>query len=214
MKKNSALLIGLLGMMSTGVALAGGTVRRAPVEAPAEVAPAPAPAPAPEVYTPAPAPAPVVVSPVSESGFYAGGAIGRSTYSGTTQISPTTFEAPGNGTGGKIFAGYQFNRNFAAEASYVNLGSSGSVRGQGGAIDAVGILPVGSNIDIYGRLGVADMKAGGGLDDRYKVGGHYGIGAAYHFTPNLSARVEAEHFQKVGPDLSANLYTVGVAYKF
>lgn len=220
----SKLLIALIGLFVSGVAFAGGTVAPAPAEAPA------APAPAPEVV--APAPAPVVVAPTWAPHFYVGASIGSTRYSDTGGGSD-------NATGGKIFAGYQFHPNFAVEAAYVDLGSVDgvirSVKGQGGVIDAVGILPFGAwghDFNVFGKIGVADMKLNGGIDEGYKAGVHYGIGVGYNFTHALGVRLEAERFQKVGAEQAglatvdgvtgpvdfgqahANLYSIGLQYNF
>jgi OmpA-OmpF porin, OOP family len=208
---NKSKLLIAIAAMSSSVAFAGGTVRQAPVEAPAEVAPAPAPAP--EVVAPAPAPAPVVVAPAFIPSWYVGASVGQSHY--------TQAGASDNETGYKVFGGYRFNPNFAAELSYIDLGrTSGSVKGQGASLDVLGILPVGYNFDIFGKVGVADLKADGAVNDSYKAGANYGIGASYHFNRNLSARVEAERFDKVGESqpvfgqAKANLYSVGLQYNF
>jgi OmpA-OmpF porin, OOP family len=201
----SKLLIALVGLFATGVAFAGGTVRQAPVEAPAEVAPAPAPAP--EVV--APAPAPVVVAPAFVPSWYIGASVGRSEYSDA-----------GNGTGWKVFGGYRFHPNFAAELSYVDLGNTDiapgfSAKSRGGSLDALGILPLGNNFDVFAKVGVADMKLSGDFSSGSKVGANYGIGATYHFSHTIGVRAEAERFQNVGEDLgSANLYSIGVQYGF
>jgi OOP family OmpA-OmpF porin len=223
MKNRSRILISLLALTAAPMAFAGGTVAPAPEEAPA----APAPAPAPEVV--APPPAPVVVAPAWRPHFYVGGSIGRTRYSDTNGGS-------NNATGGKIFAGYQFHPNFAVEAAYADLGSvSGdvrSVRGQGGVIDAVGILPFGAwghDFNVFGKIGVADTQLRGGVDTGYKAGAHYGVGVGYNFTHALGVRLEAERFQKVGAQqvafvpgegdvnfgqARANLYSIGLQYNF
>jgi OmpA-OmpF porin, OOP family len=223
MKNSSRLMLSLLALTATPLAFAGGTVAPAPVEAPA----APAPAPAPEVVTPPPAP--VVLAPTWAPHFYVGGSIGRTRYSDTGGGSD-------NATGGKVFAGYQFHPNFAVEAAYADLGSVGGsvrdVRGQGGVIDAVGILPFGAwghDFNVFGKIGVADMRLKNGVDTGYKAGAHYGVGLGYNFTKALGVRVEAERFQKVGAQqigfvpgtgtvdfgqARANLYSVGLQYNF
>lgn len=193
----SKLLIALVAM-SSSVAFAGGTVHRAPMEAPAEVAPAPAPAPA-EV-APAPVAAPVAVAPAFVPSWYVGASVLHSTFSGPV--------AADKSNGGKIFAGYRFHPNFAAEVAYNRLGSG--VKGV--SADVLGILPVGYNVDLFGKVGVADLKADGFGS---KTGANYGVGAAYHFNPNWSARAEAERFDKVGTSGDhANAYSVGVQYNF
>lgn len=195
----SKLLIALVAM-SSSVAFAGGTVHRAPMEAPAEVAPAPAPAPAPAEVAPAPVAAPVAVAPAFVPSWYVGGSVTRDSVSGPVPVSKTT--------GVKVFAGYRFHPNFAAEVAYNHLASDI----KGASADVLGILPVGYNVDLFGKVGVADLKADGYGS---KTGANYGVGAAYHFSPNWSARAEAERFDKVGNTGDhANAYSVGVQYNF
>lgn len=214
------LLLALVGLSATSVAFAGGTVAPAPEEAPA----------APEAVAPAPAPAPVVVAPAFIPHWYVGASVGSTHYTGS---------GTANATGGKVFAGYQFHPNFAVEATYADLGSVDgdvrSVRGQGGMIDAVGILPFGAwghDFNVFGKIGVADMSLRGGVDDSYKAGLHYGVGLAYNFTHALGVRIEAERFEKVGADQTgiaiipggpvfadfgqakANFYSIGLQYNF
>lgn len=203
----SKLLIALVAM-SSSVAFAGGTVHRAPMEAPAEVAPAPAPAPAPVEVAPAPVAAPVAVAPAFVPSWYVGASIGRTHYTDTVGAA--------NATGGKVFAGYRFHPNFAAEVSYVNLGSTDGARGEGASADVLGILPVGYNTDLFAKVGVADLKLKSGAGDSgSKVGANYGIGATYHFNRNIGVRAEAERYEKVGDTgVKANQYSVGVQYNF
>jgi OmpA-OmpF porin, OOP family len=205
--KKSKLLIALIGLSASGVAFAGGTVRQAPAEAAAEVAPAPAPAP--EAVVPAPAPTPVVVAPAFVPSWYVGASVGRSNYSDAD-----------NGTGWKVFGGYRFHPNFAAELSYVDLGNSTDAGGltaksRGGSLDALGILPFGNNFDVFAKVGVADMKVSGDVSSGSKASANYGIGATYHFSHTIGVRAEAERFQKVGDRFgSANLYSIGIQYGF
>jgi OmpA-OmpF porin, OOP family len=208
-------LVGLLAAFSATAAYAGGTVRPAPMEAPAQMAPEPAP-----YVAPAPAPAPVVVAPAFVPHGYVGASIGRTDYSGSTPTSNPaaatyTVAHPGNATGGKVFAGYQWSPNMAAELTYASLGSSEGVRGQGFAADLLGIMPLGAgNWGLFGKIGIADMHASGAWNDSNKAGANYGIGVSYNLSHALGFRAEAERFQKVGPDLAANLYSVGLQYNF
>jgi len=79
--------------------------------------------------------------------------------------------------------GYQVNENFAAELSYVDLGSvdynaSGTVNGglgdvpasvgisasaQGPVFSLLGILPIGERFSVYGRIGLASMDSEGSV---------------------------------------------------
>lgn len=68
----------------------------------------------------------------------------------------------------RVFGGYQFNRNFALEAAFFDLGQfsyastlttnptggiSGNFKVQGGGLDLVGTLPLGDTFALLGRVG-------------------------------------------------------------
>ena len=113
--------------------------------------------------------------------------------------------------GFKAFGGYEFNRYFALEAGYFDLGRfgftadtipAGSLRGdikiKGGNFDLVGSVPIGEKFSLFARAGLnyADVKdtfAGTGAvvvlnrsphkwDPDYK----FGFGAEYDFIRSLA----------------------------
>ena len=124
-------------------------------------------------------------------------------------------------TGGKIYGGYAFTPNFGLEAGYASLGkfdsAAGSVKADGFFADAVGTLPLGSGFSALGRVGLFNGKLDSSLagDDRgtsYKVG----AGLQYDFDPRLAVRGEWERyrFDALGSKSNADMYSVGVNYKF
>lgn len=198
--KKIQLFIGLLSL-GAGVAYAGGTIAPAPEESPA--------APARMTTTPSP----VIVAPAWSPFWYAGASVGWSGYNGTTRSGPFLIH-PDSATGGKGFAGYQWTPNWGAEIAYANLGSTAFVRGEGEVIDLIGTLPFASGWRLFGKIGGADMRASGADHSGYKAGANYGIGITYMWSRAMGIRAEAERFQKVGPDLSGNLYSIGPQYNF
>lgn len=144
--------------------------------------------------------------------------------------------------GYKLFGGYQFNRYFALEGGYFNLGKfdfradtvpTGSLRGdielQGVNLDAVGILPFTDKFSAFGRVGVnyaeaRDSFRGSGAvnvadprsserDTNYK----FGAGLQYAFTESLAMRVEAERYRindARGDKGDVDLFSVGLLYRF
>ena len=124
-------------------------------------------------------------------------------------------------TGGKIYGGYSFTPNFGLEAGYATFGkfksAAGSLKADGFYADAVGTLPLGYGFSALGRVGVFNGKLDSSLggDDRgtsYKVG----AGVQYDFDPKLGIRGEWERyrFDALGTKSNADMYSVGLNYKF
>ena len=143
----------------------------------------------------------------------------------------------------KLYGGYQFNKNFALEAGYFNLGEfgftattvpagtlSGKIKLQGLNLDAVGIMPITEKFSAFGRLGLQYAQAKDNFsstgsvaaltnpnpskeDTNYKAG----LGVQYDFTQSIGMRVEAERFRindAVGNSGDINMYSVGLIYRF
>ena len=88
---------------------------------------------------------------------------------------PSTISDDNKGTAYKLFGGYQFNKNFALEGGYFNLGQfgyttttlppalAGSLNGkinlQGLNLDAVGMLPLTEKFSAFGRIGAQYAQA-------------------------------------------------------
>jgi OOP family OmpA-OmpF porin len=94
------------------------------------------------------------------------------------------------------FVGYQFNQSFAVEAGYRRLADFDNITVNQTHASVIGILPLQSNFNIYGRLGynnldVKNSTAFGALKDSTS-GVLYGVGVGYNFTPNITARLEAQ----------------------
>ena len=142
----------------------------------------------------------------------------------------------------KIFGGYKFNRNFALEGGFFNLGVfgfdattspagtlSGSVKMRGLNLDAVALLPLGEKLSAFGRLGglygysrtsftgtgavvVADAH-------NTKRAGNYkaGLGLQYDFTESLALRGEFERYRLndgVSNRGDIDMASLGLVFKF
>ena len=146
-------------------------------------------------------------------------------------------------TGYKLFGGYKFNKNFALEGGYFDLGKfgfmattvlpagtlNGNIKLQGLNLDAVGILPISEKFSAFGRIGVnyaeaRDSFSGAGAvnvlnpspskrDTNLKLG----LGLQYDFTPSLGMRLEAERYRindAVGNKGDIDLVSLGLVYRF
>nr|WP_319566526.1 outer membrane beta-barrel protein [uncultured Rhodoferax sp.] len=144
--------------------------------------------------------------------------------------------------GFKLYGGYQFNKNFAVEGGYLDLGQfgfntstiplgtlSGNIRLKGVNLDAVGILPITDKFSAFGRLGVTHMQTNDAFvgtgavnvlnpnpssrDTNLKVG----LGLQYALTPALMLRGEIERYRiddAVGNKGDVDLVSVGLVYRF
>lgn len=179
--------------------------------------------------------APVAQAQQADAGMYLGGAIGQ----GEAGNWCDTGGAPGGfaltscddkDTAWKAFLGYRFNRNFAAEATYINFGeytasvtfggSTATVNADatGWGLAVLGIYPLNNNFELFGKLGFmrgeseADVTIGG---SSFQVGDkgtelHYGVGGIYNFSRNLGVRVEWENVN----DADLSVLSIGLQYRF
>lgn len=94
------------------------------------------------------------------------------------------------------FVGYQLNQSFAVEAGYRRLADFDNVTINQTHASVIGILPLQSNFNIYGRLGYNHLESRVSLPYSGTIGSTsgvlYGVGVGYNFTPNITARLEAQ----------------------
>jgi OOP family OmpA-OmpF porin len=142
----------------------------------------------------------------------------------------------------KTFGGYEFNRYFALESGYFDLGRfgfradtlpagglHGDIKIQGANFDLVGSVPIGDKFSLFARGGVIyeqsrDSFSGSGavavLDPsphRWAADYKFGFGAQYDFTRFIGMRLEAERYRvddAVGNKGDIDLYTAGLIVKF
>ena len=188
----------------------------------------------------------------ADSGWYGGLSIGQSKTTidddriGSSLLSSgftvNSIADEDSDTGFKLLGGRKFNKNFAVEAGYFNLGEFGfsatttpagtlsaTMKVQGLNLDAVGILPIGEKFAILGRLGLTyieakDTFAGSGNvaatnadpekgDAAYK----FGLGLQYDVTRALGLRAEWERYRvndAVGNKGDIDLFSIGLVYMF
>lgn len=162
--------------------------------------------------------------------WYLGGNIGQS--KAKIDDARITSQLPGtasvsddnNGNAYKLFGGYQFNRNFAVEGGYFNLGEfgynattlppalpgtlSGKIKLQGLNLDAVGMLPLGDKFSVFGRLGMQYAQAKDNFSStgvvatptnpnpsKNALNYKAGLGVQYDFNRSLGMRLEAERYR-------------------
>jgi OmpA-OmpF porin, OOP family len=164
-----------------------------------------------------------------DAGFYAGLHIGQSSVKdGCEGLTSCDDED----TGWKILGGYQFNRHLAVELGYSDLGEISGVdtgvpvTAEATVFDlvAVGILPVGNNFSVYGKLGMyraeVDAEATGfGSVSESNTGMTFGVGVRWDFTKNLGVRAEYQKYSDVGNDDTTgesdiDVISIGVVFRF
>lgn len=115
------------------------------------------------------------------------------------------------------FVGYNILANLAVEAHVRRLGEfniyGANVKGEQAGVSVLGSIPLGSNFNVFGRLGVnrieAKADAGRGVYSDSSTGAVVGLGLGYAFTPNVSARLELQK-----PEEDTTNLSVGVAFQF
>lgn len=105
----------------------------------------------------------------------------------------TNFDADGADIGavtGRL--GYRMSPYFAVEgeASTGLDDEDGIELNHNAGLYAVGILPVGQNFDLHGRVGYQMTEVGTPIGDFEDEGVGYGVGATYRFTPNFGVRAD------------------------
>jgi OOP family OmpA-OmpF porin len=151
------------------------------------------------------------------SSVYVGGSLGRSDFKTPDQTD----------TAWRIFGGYQFNRNFAAEVGYHDLGQVNFVNGDRNAklweLVGIGMLPVASAFSVYGKLGgyygKSELKSAVVPSGDDTNGGlTYGAGLQYDFTQQLAVRGEWQRYDNTGGDTAGktdiDVLNVGLLWRF
>ncbi len=145
-------------------------------------------------------------------------------------------------TGFKAFGGYQFNKHFALESGYYDLGDfgftsftvpAGTLHGVLGArglnLDAVLSMPFTSKFSAFVRAGAAYTEVKGSFEgtglvnviepnsESSEVNYKFGAGLEYMFTHRFGMRLEAERYRiddSVGNTGDIDLYSAGVLFRF
>ena len=175
---------------------------------------------------------------MSTSNFYAGASFGQTKAKDACNgAAASGFSCDDSDTAGRIFGGYQFNRNLAAELGYAELGkvtansvdpgAPGSINWKARAwdIQAVGIMPLSEQFSLLGKLGVAlwrlDLTESGSTPMSSSPTGTkltYGVGGQYDFTNKVGMRVEWQKYKDIGTDATIKsdvaVFSLGALYKF
>lgn len=198
--------------------------------------------------------APVATAEGTGTGWYGGANIGRTGATIDDERIRSGVAGQGLGTasiedrdqdkGYKILGGYQFNRNFAVEAGFFDLGSfgytahttptgslTGDVRIKGVNLDLVGIFPLTEKWSLLGRVGATSARTNGSFSAtgagrvpyananprERAVNPKVGVGVMYDFNESWALRGEAERYRindAVGNKGDVDMLSIGLIYRF
>jgi len=156
-----------------------------------------------------------------DSGFYVGAGLGNFALDSDTIYGGKDFDS--SDIGFKVFGGYQFLKWLAVEVEYIDGGDPDDVfRSEvfpddrfkvtagisGFPVSAVGILPIGEQFNVFGKLGFIYWDADGSGKIRNADGTvvkasvdedgtdfAWGVGGTWNITENFGARVEYQGFE-------------------
>jgi OOP family OmpA-OmpF porin len=125
-------------------------------------------------------------------------------------------------TAWRILGGYQFNRYFAAEIGYHNLGEASApgatLEATAWELVAVGAYPIVNQLSVYGKLGVYRGELEGPGAEETNTDLTYGVGLQYDFLRNVGLRGEWQRYSKMGGgalvETDVDVLSVGVVYRF
>ncbi|HZM33192.1 MAG TPA: outer membrane beta-barrel protein, partial [Burkholderiales bacterium] len=158
------------------------------------------------------------------SAFYIGGSIGQSELKDACEGVASCDEKD---TAWRFIAGYQINKNFAAEVGYTDLGEASapgaSAEASAWELVGLGFLPLGNHFSLYGKAGVyrGDVEASGlGVSvEESNNGLTYGAGVQWDFGKRLGLRAEWQRYADVGGDdvggeTDVDVMNIGVVFRF
>jgi OOP family OmpA-OmpF porin len=153
----------------------------------------------------------------ADQGYYVGGDVASSSMKmgGDSQKR--------SGDSYSIFGGYRFDKNFAVEAAYTDLGKVNfngvEAKNKAYSVDGIARAPLGKDFGLYGRVGVAHYERDyTGLGDNSSNGVKLGVGADYALTKNVSLRAEVTRYTNLPQDYGfgkkLDRVGLGLAYQF
>ena len=113
--------------------------------------------------------------------------------------------------GFKIFGGYQFTRNLAAEIGYGMLFDKSDVEVTALEFVAVGMFPLANQFSLIGKLGLANVEfdTRNGSEDKTEL--TYAFGVQFDMSRNLSLRAL---WQRYDTDEEVDWIAIGALWRF
>jgi OOP family OmpA-OmpF porin len=121
-----------------------------------------------------------------------------------------------------ILGGISFNRFFAVELGYIDLGSvdlapGSSLKGNAWSLSAVGFLPLGDNFSLFAKAGAAQTEITAAGLSQTNNGATYGAGGQFNITPAIGIRVSYDRYKVGGgaiPEFNTNVTSIGALFQF
>ncbi|MBC7770285.1 MAG: outer membrane beta-barrel protein [Phycisphaerales bacterium] len=143
----------------------------------------------------------LMAAPSANAEWYAGAAYTNFEYDGGDVDAVT----------GRL--GYKLSPNFAIEGEASTGLDDGDVElNHNAGVYAVGILPVTSNFDVHGRVGVQTTEVGTPLGEFEDDGIGYGVGATYRLASGFGIR--ADYTRLEGDEGEADAMSIGGVFNF
>lgn len=160
-------------------------------------------------------------------GFYVGGQLG---WSKVGNDMPGYVNNDNTGIGGRLFAAYQIDQNWAAELGYTKFAKTKvsalnttvyTLKTDAFDVVGKGIIPLDNGFNVFGKLGMAYTKAkldvplAGFSDSDAKWRPTYGAGVGYDFNQNVTADISWMRIQNSSALIkNPDLISAGVGYHF
>lgn len=170
------------------------------------------------------------------TGFYAGGSLGRAEAKDACGGIGGGVSCDDKDTAWKIFGGYRFHPNIAAEVAYTDLGeitASGggeraSIESKAFELTALGMLPLSPASSLYAKAGIYRGEAEGQFSSGLLGGGSaketntdltFGVGAQFDLARNIALRGEWQRYRDfgggdVGGESDVDVLSIGALFKF
>jgi hypothetical protein len=156
-----------------------------------------------------------------DNGIYIGASVGTADLDAVSNLT----DISGDDTGWKAIVGWRVFNYLGVEASWVDLGTAddssadASITTDGLDLFAVGIIPIGTWFELFGKIGYMawDAEIDGddptldASDDGEDLA--WGAGAAFRIGRGFQIRVEYENFDIEALD-SSEFYSAGFTYTF
>lgn len=168
----------------------------------------------------------------ADAGVYGGFTVGQS----KTDSPLGYISTDDKDTGGSLFLGYQYTKNWGVEAFYAQVGkqtvqnAGATVTGSGDSdaygLNVVGTAPLNDSFSVYGKLGYARTQTNfasapaGNIVGRDLSGVTGGIGGIYNIDKKMGIRFGFDRYElstlvgAVEDKFWSDVWSVGIAFKF